>query len=125
MVSIDYEKMDFEKILLDELDVMTKKQADRLPFGVVGMSRDGLIELYNQTESNLAGLPAASVMGEPFFSNVGQCMNNWMVAQRFEDEVRIDAVIDYVLTLRMRPTPVRLRLLKAPAISRRYILIKR
>ena len=125
MVSMDYEKMEFEKILLDELDGMTKKQADRLPFGVVGMSREGLIELYNQTESKLAGLPAESVMGQPFFSNVGQCMNNWMVAQRFEDEVTIDAVIDYVLTLRMRPTPVRLRLLKAPAISRRYILIER
>lgn len=125
MIAIDYEKMEFEKILLAELDVMTKKQADRLPFGVVGMSRDGLVELYNQMEANLAGLPEASVAGEPFFSNVGQCMNNWMVAQRFEDEAELDTIIDYVLTLRMRPTPVRLRLLKGPSFSRRYILIKR
>ena len=52
-------------------------------------------------------------------------MNNFMVAQRFEDEAEIDDVIDYVLTLRMRPTPVRLRLLKSAAASRRYILIQR
>ena len=52
-------------------------------------------------------------------------MNNFMVAQRFQDEAYLDVVIDYVLTLRMRPTPVRLRLLKSPAVGRCYILIER
>jgi hypothetical protein len=52
-------------------------------------------------------------------------MNNFMVAQRFEDELEIDAIIDFVLTFRMRPTPVRLRLLKSVEVARRYILIER
>jgi hypothetical protein len=56
---------------------------------------------------------------------VAQCMNNFMVAQRFEDEPEIDDIVPYVLTLRMRPTRVRLRLLATPGIARRYILIER
>jgi len=52
-------------------------------------------------------------------------MNNFMVAQRFEDEPELDATLPYVLTLRMRPTRVRLRLLATSGTTRRYILIER
>jgi hypothetical protein len=56
-------------------------------------------------------------------------MNNFLVAQRYEDAAAqgevLDEVIDYVLTLRMRPTKVRLRLLAAPGFSLRYVLVDR
>jgi hypothetical protein len=52
-------------------------------------------------------------------------MNNFMVAQRFEEEPELDATLPYVLTLRMRPTPVRMRLLATQETVRRYILIER
>jgi hypothetical protein len=65
------------------------------------------------------------VVGVPFFDAVGQCMNNFLVAQRFEDEPSIDDIVPYVLTLRMRPTKVRLRLLADPKTPCRYILIER
>ncbi len=80
---------------------------------------------YNATESRLAGLPADTVLGEAYFQNVAQCMNNYLVAQRFEDETELDATLDYVLTLRMRPTPVKLRLLKKAAITTAYVLVQR
>lgn len=115
----------FETIPLAELCGLDTERCDALPFGVVGLSPDGLVEVYNRTEERLAGLPRDSVIGTHYFSATAQCMNNFMVAQRFEDEAEIDAVIDYVLTLRMRPTPVRLRLLKALGIPRNYILIER
>lgn len=45
-------------------------------------------------------------------------MNNFMVAHRFEEAAEnglpLDATIDYVLTLRMRPQRVQLRLLARP-----------
>ncbi|MDN5546118.1 MAG: hypothetical protein L0H03_12685, partial [Rhodococcus sp. (in: high G+C Gram-positive bacteria)] len=51
------------------------------------------------------------------------------VAQRFEDAAasgtELDEVIDYVLTLRMRPIKVKLRLLAGAASDIRYVLIKR
>jgi hypothetical protein len=56
-------------------------------------------------------------------------MNNFMVAQRFEDaaaeRAALDDTIAYVLTLRMRPTRVKLRLLSDPAREMRYVLVQR
>ncbi len=116
---------DFEDITIAHLDDLNQEQSDMLPFGVVGLSSEGLVEIYNRTESMLAGLPRESVVGTHFFANTAQCMNNYLVAQRFEDEPELDASLNFVLTLRMRPTPVRLRLLQTASASRRYILIQR
>jgi photoactive yellow protein len=115
----------FSNILLSDLEQMSSAEVDQLTFGVVGISTDGLVELYNAAESRLAGLPADTVMGTPFFLSVAQCMNNFLVAQRFIDEAELDATLSYVLTFRMRPTPVTLRLLKSSASARSYVLIQR
>ena len=115
----------FTGISLAELDALPKEHLDVLPFGVIGLSRSCLVEVYNATESRLAGLSASSVLGSHFFLSTAQCMNNFLVAQRFADEEEIDATIDFVLTLRMRPTPVRLRMLKSATSPRFYILIQR
>ena len=115
----------FQDIEAADLDSMTERDVDELPYGVIGLSSTGIVEVYNVVEARLAGLDAPSVVGTHYFSVVAQCMNNFMIAQRFEDEARLDVVIDYVLTLRMRPTPVRLRLLKSPAVKRHYILVER
>lgn len=98
---------------------------DELPFGVVGLSSDGLVKIYNASESRLAGLPSAKVVGNNFFNNIAQCMNNFMVAQRFLDEPELDDTIDFVLTLRMRPTPVNLRLLQTAGAALHFVLIHR
>ena len=115
----------FDTITLHDLQWMPAAERDELPFGVVGLSRTGLVNVYNATEERLAGISAATVKGTHYFSGTAQCMNNFMVAQRFEDEAQLDVTIDYVLTLRMRPTPVRLRLLKHPLSALGYILILR
>lgn len=115
----------FEAVALRDLDAMRVEDRDALPFGVVGFAADTIVEIYNATEARMSGLDPATVIGVPFFEAVAQCMNNFMVAQRFEDEPEIDAVIPYVLTLRMRPTKVRLRLLATAGSPRRYILIER
>jgi photoactive yellow protein len=112
-------------ISLDELDRMAPSQLDELRFGVIGLDAAGAAVIYNATESRLAGLRPERVLGQNFFLSIGLCMNNFLVAQRFEDEPILDDTIDYVLTLRMRPTKVRLRLLRRPDIARRYILIER
>ena len=119
------DKLEFAVIRVSDLESMASDRVDALPFGVVGLAPDGTAEVYNATESKLAGIPRSIVLGWSYFAETAQCMNNFMVAQRFEDEPEIDDVIDYVLTLRMRPTPVRLRLLKTPSCARRYLLIQR
>ena len=117
--------MEFSNVTLATLETLTSTEFDALPFGVIGLNADGTAEVFNATESKLAGLSAETVIGKAFFLSIAQCMNNFMVAQRLADEPELDALIDYVLTFRMRPTPVHLRLLRSASASRRYVLVQR
>lgn len=108
---------------------LAEDELDRLDFGVIGFDGDTRVCRYNRTESDAAGLTPPRVLGQPLFTNVAPCLNNFMVAQRFEDAedegTVLDATIDYVLTLRMRPVKVALRLLAAPDRDVRYVLVQR
>jgi photoactive yellow protein len=115
----------FETVSLEQLQAMQADACDRLPFGVVGLDTAGVTKVYNKAEARMAGLDPERVLGKSFFDAVAQCMNNFMVAQRFEDEPDLDVIIPFVLTLRMRPTPVRLRLLAGRSGRLRFILIDR
>ena len=116
---------EFDEITIAALSGCPPAHLDDLPYGVIGLSPDGLVEVYNATESKYAGLPVDKVLGSHFFHNIAQCMNNFLVAQRFIDEPELDATFDYVLTFRMRPTPVKMRLLKSRDFTRHYLLIDR
>ena len=119
-------RVDFaEAGILFRLEALDVAGLDELAFGVVRMDRAGVVVLYNACESAAAGLSPGKVLGRHFFEAVAPCMNNFMVAARFEDEPELDATIDYVLTFRMRPTPVHLRLLQAAATPHLYVLIDR
>lgn len=106
---------------------------DALGFGVIGFDGADLVQRYNATESRLAALGRSQVLGLPLFGVVAPCMDNALVAQRFHDAgaqgQALDLTLDYVLTLRMRPTPVRLRLLAAaadaPPGSLRFVCVLR
>jgi photoactive yellow protein len=97
---------------------------DMLPFGVIGMGLDGIVINYNIAESRLSGLTPGNVVGRHFFSAVAPCTNNFMVAYRFETEAVIDDIINYVFTLHMRPTKVRLRLLKQTGHSHMFLAVE-
>ncbi len=116
---------DFAHVTLAQLDAADASLLDTLTFGVVGLERTGRTTRYNLYEGQMAGLSRESVLGRDFFLSTGVCMNNFLVAQRFEDEPVLDVTLDYVLTFRMRPTPVKLRLLQHPDGQFRYILIQR
>jgi len=115
--------------LPDWMATCREQELDDLDFGVIGFDLDGRVQRYNATESRLAGLATARVLGQMLFTSVAPCMNNFMVCQRFEDALRdgtpLDDTIDYVLTLRMRPVKVKLRLLARPREGFRYVLVQR
>ena len=117
-----------ERGLADLLDACNQEQLDALEFGVIGFDADDVVQRYNAVEMQAAGLSLQRVIGEPLFTNVAPCLNNFLVAQRFEDAAEagseLDDTLDYVLTLRMRPVKVKLRLL-AGAGSTRYVLVQR
>lgn len=115
--------------LLTELESLDSEALDALDFGVIGIDGEGVVCRYNAFESKAAGLSATRVLGQPLFTVVAPCMNNFMVAQRFEEAREtaspLDTTLDYVLTLRMRPVKVQLRLLATPGRKHRYVLVQR
>ena len=112
-----------------QLAAMSDEALDSLDFGVIGFDAATLVTRYNAFESKAAGLTANRVLGQPLFTVVAPCMNNFMVAQRFEDALdngeALDVTIDYVLTLRMRPVKVALRLIASADSATRYVLVRR
>lgn len=115
--------------LLRRLDELDAERLDDLGFGVIGIDDQGVVRRYNRVESALAGLSPQRVLGRPLFTAVAPCMNNALVAHRLDRALAagepLDATLDYVLTLRMRPVPVVLRLLHAPGRAMRYVAVRR
>lgn len=111
------------------IDALTDAELDRLEFGVIAFDAQYVVRLYNAFEAEYAGLSLQQVIGLPLFTDVAPCMNNFLVAQRFEDAVAegvvLDVTLDYVLTLRMRPVKVKLRLVALPNTKVRYVFVDR
>lgn len=115
--------------ILHSLARLDAAARDALDFGLIGFDADGIVRQYNRFESSFTALAPDWVIGQHVFSAIAQCMNNYLVAQRFENaalgQQTLDDTIDYVLTWRMRPTKVRLRMVSEPGDALRYVLLSR
>ncbi len=125
VLMVEFDQVDLHACI----EQMRNDELNELEFGVIGFDADGQVRRYNALESRLAGLSPERVLGTNVFTSVAPCLNNFLVAQRFEDtqaagEV-LDAAIPYVFTFRMRQIKVTLRLLAAPDLKLRYIIVKR
>ena len=101
------------------------RDPEAVPFGAIGLGADLRVRTYNARESREAGLAPERVLGKPMFAEVAPCMDNALVGERFVAGGELDETLDYLLTLRMRPTRVRLRLLARPSDDVRWILVQR
>jgi photoactive yellow protein len=123
--AITFERSD----ILAHLESLDDAGLDELDFGVIGFASDTSVCRYNAYEAQEALLAHDKVIGLSIFTDLAQCMNNFMVAQRFADALSsscaLDATIDFTLTWRMRPTKVKLRMLYAPEYATRYVLLHR
>ena len=69
--------------LMNWLEAATPEELDALPFGLIAMAMDGTVEHYNATEAKSAGLRPERVLGRNFFTSVGPCTDNFMIAHRY------------------------------------------
>lgn len=111
--------------LIDLLQDCTDADLDRLPFGVIKLDPNGHVVAYNRYESEAAGLGRDRVLGRHFFTEVGGCMDNSLVAGQFASHAEIDLELDHVFALRLQPEPVLLRLLKSARSTAMFLLVKR
>jgi photoactive yellow protein len=114
-----------EPALIERLAKATDAELDALDFGVIKLDSDGRVLAYNVYEQVATGLSREGVLGRPFFSEIGPCMNNALVAERLARQDEIDVTLEYLFTLHLKPTPVRLRLLKSAHVAPHFVLVWR
>lgn len=110
--------------LLDWLEGLTNEQIDQLPFGVVRMTREGIVVAYCKSESHITGIAPEYALGKYYFTQIAPCANNMMVAAKYALP-SLDEELDYILTYVCAPVRVRLRLLKSPDSRYQYFLVNR
>jgi len=110
--------------LLDWLDQQTPDQLDNASFGVVRMTREGVVVAYCKSESHITGIDPAYAVGKYYFTQIAPCANNMMVAAKYAQR-DLDEELEYILTYVCEPVKVTLRLLKSPRSQYQYFLVNR
>ncbi len=68
---------DFEtKKLAEALEALTADEIDQLPFGVIAIDPQGVVQVFSKIEAKLSGYGARPAIGKVFFTDVAPCMNN-------------------------------------------------
>jgi photoactive yellow protein len=112
--------------VIDALAQLTRTQADAQAFGVVRVTDEGVVTLYNRWESELAGVAVSAAEGRNFFSQVAPCTNNRLVFGKFKDGVQkghLDAEFNYTFTYKMKPTNVALRLFRHAPSATNWVFV--
>jgi photoactive yellow protein len=111
---------------LEQLPAASRALADEQPFGVIQVTDDGIVRLYNRWESGLAGVAPTSAEGRNFFTQVAPCTNNRLVLGKFKDGVAkgaLDAEFNYTFTYKMKPTNVAIRLYRHAASGTNWVFV--
>ncbi|MEM7674655.1 MAG: PAS domain-containing protein [Myxococcota bacterium] len=113
--------------VINQLGNLSQSEADGLPFGVIKVDNDGVVSIYNQWESKMAGVAKDQAVGQNFFKEVAPCTNNRLVYGRFKKGVEsglLDSVVPYTFTYRMNPTNVDLHLYRDTTSETNWVFVK-
>jgi photoactive yellow protein len=109
------------------LAVVPAELLEGLPFGVIRLTGDGLVEAYNDTEARFARRSAASVIGKHFFNEVAPCTNVQAFAGRLasmrERGVAATERFAFVFRLPWTSCLVQLALTYDPAMDRAVAIV--
>lgn len=112
-----------EENLFEKLLNASNSEKDSVSFGIIGMDSNNKIFDYNKVEEGLSSYKKDFVLGKDLFIDIAPCMNNYLVALKFEEREEMDEIIPYILSFKVKPVSVELRLIKKS--DKRYVLIKR
>ena len=111
--------------LLTTLRSLDDRELDELPFGVIGFDERTLVRRYNRLEEEMSGYRRENILNRPLFLEIAPCMNNYLVALKFEQQPELDETLPYILSFKVKPVKVDLRLLKNGLAELHYVLIRR
>jgi photoactive yellow protein len=113
--------------LADVLGDLPKDVLDEASFGIVQVDDEGIVQFYNQYESDLAEVDPEDAVGRNFFTQLAPCSGNRLFHGRFKKGVRkgdLDERFTYTFTYKMSPTLVDVRMHRDDS-GRNWVLIRK
>lgn len=115
---------------LRTLGARSDEELDTLPFGVIGIDRDGVIRKYNLAEARFARLDRADVLRKAFFTEIAPCTNTPEFRGRFVEFIRdgnqAPAVrFSYVFDFRFGAQEVEIELVRSASRELFFLCINR
>ncbi len=114
--------------LYSKIEGMSAEELDALPQGAIQLDRDGKILQYNATESRLANMSKASVIGKNFFTEVAPCTDVKEFRGRFLEGVRrkeIHETFRYHFSFKVDPVDVSVTLFYSVRTDTVWVFIRR
>ncbi|PEN14582.1 phosphonate transporter [Longibacter salinarum] len=111
----------------EKLRHQDKDTLDQTDFGVIKVDDEGIVEFFNQWESDLSGVKKEEAEGRNFFTQVAPCTNNRLFRGRFKKGVRrgeLDESFTYTYTYKMRPTLVEVHMYRDEE-SNNWIIVQK
>lgn len=110
----------------NEIATMSRSQIDELEIGVVKVTDNGTILLYNKCESIKASVLIHHAEGKLFFTQIAPCTNNGIFYGSFKKGItdgKMDLVFPYTFTYRMKPAPVIVHLFRHQRTKTNWIFV--
>jgi photoactive yellow protein len=124
MEIVSFETQDLANVLAK----MGDKAIDNLAFGAVKVDAAGKILQYNVAEGDITGRDPKAVLGKNFFTEVAPCTNRPEFQGKFKEGVaagNLNTIFEYVFDYNMKPTKVKVHMMKAVAGDGYFIFVKR
>jgi len=116
------------KDLANVLAKMGDKDIDSLAFGAIKVDEKGTILQYNVTEGEITGRDPKEVLGKNFFTEVAPCTNRSEFYGKFKEGIaqgNLDTLFEYVFDYKMKPTKVKVHMIKAVVGGGYFIFVQR
>lgn len=107
---------------------MDAKSFDQLAFGAIKLDAEGTVLSYNAAEGAITGRDPKAVLGKNFFKDVAPCTSTPEFQGKFKSGVQagnLNTLFEYVFDYNMKPTKVKVHMIKAMGSDGYFIFVKR
>jgi photoactive yellow protein len=107
---------------------LNEKDIDQLAFGAIRLDAQGTILWYNAAEGAITGRDPKGTIGKNFFRDVAPCTSTPEFFGKFQEGVRkdnLDLLFEYTFDYQMKPTKVKVHMIKAMGAEGYFIFVKR
>ena len=80
IASPDFDHPDLARLV----ETLSADQLDRLPYGIIRLDQDGVVQIYNRTRSEESGRGGMPTIGLSYFDDIAPCLNNGYFKGRIE-----------------------------------------